>query len=74
MLNGKRGGDAGSAHGQTDQILSVAVSSDGKLLASGGLDKLVRVWDTSSNKLIKSFVGHQGPVTVRSKFWSHLQF
>ena len=42
-------------HGHMDTVYSLAFSADGTLLASGGLDSSVRVWDfgqavkTSSN-------------------------
>jgi WD40 repeat protein len=45
-------------------VFAVAVSSDGRLLASGGADNMVRVWDLATNKVIKNFSGHTGPVTV----------
>lgn len=35
-----------SAKKRSKNVLSLAVSSDGRLLASGGLDCLVHLWDT----------------------------
>ncbi|GFP78813.1 U3 small nucleolar RNA-interacting protein 2 [Phtheirospermum japonicum] len=37
------------------QVLALAVSSDGRYLASGGLDRHVHLWD--------AFPGHKGPVS-----------
>jgi WD40 repeat protein len=43
------------AHG--DWVNQVVFSPDGKLLASAGRDRVVKVWDLSSKKEIKSFKG-----------------
>ena len=32
-------------HGHTDTVYSLTFSNDGTLLASGGMDGLIRVWD-----------------------------
>lgn len=47
---GKRGGkqQGGSRH-----VLALAVSSDGRFLASGGLDRTVHVWDTRTREHIQ---------------------
>jgi len=54
--NGKK-----SHHGE---ILAVAVSSDGKFLAAGGRDRLVRIYDTRSNKQLEAFPGHKDAVSA----------
>jgi WD40 repeat protein len=41
-----------------DSILAVALSPDGKKLAAGGCDRLVRVWDLASGKLEHSIENH----------------
>ena len=44
-------------------VYSVAFSPDGTTLASGGRDGTVRLWDTATGTLIKSFIGHTDSVT-----------
>jgi len=49
-----------SAH--TDSIFDVAVSPDGKRLASVSADKLVRIWDLPKREPVKTLEGHTGYV------------
>ncbi|CAG8805647.1 15620_t:CDS:2, partial [Dentiscutata erythropus] len=49
--------------GHTNQILALAVSSDGNYLASGGRDKKINIWSTKENKLLKCFMQHKDSVT-----------
>lgn len=59
--------DVAASAAKTDKdkcVLALAVSSDGKFLASGGHDKLVRVWDVETNELQESFSGHRDAVTA----------
>jgi hypothetical protein len=41
-----------------DEIFALAVSADGKKLASGGCDRLVRVWDLTTGKLEHAIENH----------------
>ena len=50
--------------GHTGDILSLAISGDGKFLATGGADKRICVWETSSMGHLKTFTQHRGPVMV----------
>jgi len=43
---------------------AVTFSPDGELLASGGVDKTVRIWDVESGELLATFTGHQGAVAA----------
>ena len=41
---------------------ATALSPDGKLLATGGLDGTVRLWDTETGKLVRALIGHNSYV------------
>ncbi|KAF5197182.1 U3 snornp-associated protein-like yaoh [Thalictrum thalictroides] len=47
-------------------VLDIAVSSDGRYLATGGLDRHVHLWDTRVRQHIQAFPGHRGPVSYRA--------
>ncbi|KAF8169805.1 Rnu3ip2 protein [Pholiota molesta] len=44
----------------TDEVLGLALSGDGKLLASAGRDKRLCVWDVQTNAWVKTFAGILG--------------
>lgn len=45
------------------QVLTLAVSSDGRYLASGGRDRLINVWDCRTDSIVETFRGHQDTVS-----------
>ncbi|MFN7931514.1 MAG: WD40 repeat domain-containing protein [Blastocatellia bacterium] len=49
--------------GHTDVIRSVAFDPQGRILASGGDDTTVKLWDVESGELLKTLDGHQDFVT-----------
>lgn len=52
--------------GHTDEVLDLAVSEDGKWLASAGKDGLVGCWDVEGDggKWVRGLKGHRDSVTV----------
>ncbi len=48
--------------GHSDNILAMAISPDGKLLATGGADNNAKVWDVSTRQEIAKLEGHTSHV------------
>jgi WD40 repeat protein len=48
--------------GHTGMVRGVALSRDGRLLASGGVDGSIGLWDTASGRLRTTLHGHTGQV------------
>jgi len=46
--------------GHTDPVYAVAVSPDGKLLATGSFDKTAKLWDATSGKELRTLAGKTG--------------
>jgi WD40 repeat protein len=48
--------------GHKSDVLSCAFSTDGKRIASGGMDKLICIWWLASTKDCQTLKGHTGSV------------
>ncbi|RMF43829.1 MAG: hypothetical protein D6753_04135 [Planctomycetota bacterium] len=48
--------------GHTDAVYAMAVSPDGKTLATGGYDRRIFVWDISTGQLRHELTGHNGAI------------
>jgi hypothetical protein len=51
------------ARGHSDSILAAALSPDGKLLATGGYDRKVLIWDVSKGTILRTLQEHTDAVT-----------
>ena len=60
---GGRSGQQSYHTGHCSAVLCLAVSSDGKLLASGDQDRLIMIWDTESMARLHTFKGHRDAVS-----------
>jgi serine/threonine protein kinase len=48
--------------GDSEGVHSVAISSDGKTLVSGGADGTIKLWNLATGQLIHTLIGHSKPV------------
>lgn len=48
--------------GHNSTISQIEYSPDGRLIASAGWDKTIKLWDVASGKLVNTFKGHQDGV------------
>ena len=46
--------------GHTSLIQQVAVSPDGRYVATSSRDKTAKVWDAETGSLVQTFTGHSG--------------
>jgi RNA polymerase sigma factor (sigma-70 family) len=42
-----------------DQVMALAYSSDGKVLASGSMDEAIHLWDAKTGRLLRTLRGHE---------------
>src|SRR5688572_3851775 len=48
--------------GHANSVNGIAFNSDGKLIASAGGERSIKVWDAGSVTQLRSLEGHAGPV------------
>ncbi|KAJ7999894.1 hypothetical protein DPEC_G00199140 [Dallia pectoralis] len=68
-IAGGRKGTEDRHLGHTAHILCMSISSDGKYLATGDMNKLIMIWEAPTCKHLYKFTGHRGPVSGLSFRW-----
>jgi WD40 repeat protein/tRNA A-37 threonylcarbamoyl transferase component Bud32 len=53
---------AGQLLGHTGRLLALAISPDGRWLASGGVDQSIRLWDLDQRREVRQLRGHRAAV------------
>jgi len=53
--------------GHSDRVTSVDYSADGNYILTGGMDQVVKLWETKTGFLVRTFKGHKGMV-YQAKF------
>src|SRR5262249_22673167 len=61
-VNATTGKQMAACDGHLDGTFDVTFSPDGTRLASGGEDKMARLWDAATGKLLKTCRGHTSKV------------
>jgi WD40 repeat protein len=49
--------------GHTDGVTAITPSPDGKIIASGSMDKTVKVWDMTTEQVIHTLEGHSSEIS-----------
>ncbi|KAG7494377.1 U3 small nucleolar RNA-interacting protein 2 isoform X1 [Solea senegalensis] len=62
-IPGGRKGTEDRHVGHTAHILCMTISSDGKYLATGDMNKLIMIWEAETCQHLYKFTGHKGPVS-----------
>jgi WD40 repeat protein len=57
-----------NTHGPTDGVTSVSISPDGRIIAAGSLDKVVRLWDTATGSFWASWANWEEVMGTRTQF------
>ncbi|MCI0336858.1 MAG: caspase family protein [Acidobacteria bacterium] len=48
--------------GHSKSVIAIALSPDGRFLASGSSDQTIKIWDTVNGSVLRTLIGHAKPV------------
>lgn len=70
MKKGDKGKGKELVEGHSDEILDLAISHDGKVLASAGKDKVLGCWNIEGNEIkwARGLAGHKDKLAVSHQF------
>jgi len=54
----------GFSESHSNEVMSLSFSPDGKVLATGSVDRTIKCWDIASGRLLRTIIGHGGWVTA----------
>jgi ribosomal RNA-processing protein 9 len=63
---GKEKATIAETPGHYDEVLTLALSDDGRYLASAGKDRRICVWDARKGEWVRAFGGHRDMISVRA--------
>ncbi len=46
-------------NGHTDRVTSICYSPNGQQIASGSIDKTIKIWDTATGQFLYALSGHE---------------
>jgi hypothetical protein len=64
LLNARMDRSIQTLTAHTKPVVGIAVSKDGKLLATGGADSSIIIWDAETYQIIRRIAAHKGQVTT----------
>ena len=64
LLNARTDRSVHTINGHTKSVVGIAVSKDGKLLATGSADNSIIIWDANTYQQIRKIESHKGQVTT----------
>jgi WD40 repeat protein len=62
LWNTRKGKQIRTLSGHTESVKSVTISADGRMIASGSWDKMIKLWNPKTEQLLQTLSGHTDTV------------